>query len=94
MSNIQIVRLTSGEELIAEVTTQTDGYLLNDIAILIPTQANQLGLAPFMGYGVVSEGIFFKNEHVMFIINPIDPLRQQYQEMFSKVIMPPTKIIS
>jgi hypothetical protein len=94
MSNIQIVRLTSGEELIAEVTTQADGCLLKDIAILIPTQANQLGLAPFMGYGVTSEGIFFKDAHIMFAINPIDPLRQQYQEMFSKVILPPTSIIS
>ena len=94
MSNIQIVRLTSGEELIADVTTQTDGYLLSDIAILIPTQQNQLGLAPFMAYGVPKDGIFFKNEHIMFLMEPVDGLRQQYQTMFGKVITPPTSIIS
>ena len=94
MSNIQIVRLTSGEELIADVTTQTDGYLLSDIAILIPTQQNQLGLAPFMAYGVPKDGILFKNEHIMFLMEPVDGLRQQYQTMFGKVITPTTSIIS
>ena len=94
MSDIQIVRLTSGEELIAYVTIQTDGYLLSDVAILIPTQQNQLGLAPFMAYGVPKDGIFFKNEHIMFLIEPVDGLRQQYQTMFGKVITPPTSIIS
>ena len=94
MSNIQIVRLTSGEELIADVAIQTDGYLLSDVAILIPTQQNQLGLAPFMAYGVPKDGIFFKNEHIMFLIEPVDGLRQQYQTMFGKVITPPTSIIS
>lgn len=94
MSNIQIVRLTSGEELIADVTTQTDGYLLSDIAILIPTQQNQLGLAPFMAYGVPKDGILFKNEHIMFLMEPVDGLRQQYQTMFGKVITPHTSIIS
>jgi len=94
MSDIQIVRLTSGEELIADVTIQTDGYLLSDIAVLIPTQQNQLGLAPFMAYGVPKDGIFFKNEHIMFLIEPVDGLRQQYQTMFGKVITPPTSIIS
>ncbi len=94
MSDIQIVRLTSGEELIADVTIQTDGYLLSDIAVLIPTQQNQLGLAPFMAYGVPKDGIFFKNEHIMFLIEPVDGLRQQYQTMFGKVITPTTSIIS
>jgi hypothetical protein len=94
MSDIQIVRLTSGEELIADVTIQTDGYLLSDVAILIPTQQNQLGLAPFMAYGVPKDGIFFKNEHIMFLIEPVDGLRQQYQTMFGKVITPTTSIIS
>ena len=94
MSDIQIVRLTSGEELIADVTIQTDGYLLSDVAILIPTQQNQLGLAPFMAYGIPKDGIFFKNEHIMFLIEPVDGLRQQYQTMFGKVITPTTSIIS
>ena len=95
MSNIQIVRLTSGEELIADVTTwHAGGYLLSDIAILIPTQQNQLGLAPFMAYGVPKDGILFKNEHIMFLMEPVDGLRQQYQTMFGKVITPTTSIIS
>ena len=93
MSNIQITRLSTGEELISSVEKQSDGYLLKDIAILIPTQANQLGLAPFMAYGVTTSGIYLKDKDIMFIIDPIDGLREQYQSMFNQVITPPTNII-
>jgi len=94
MSNIKIVRLTSGEELVAEVITQQDGYVLSDIAILIPTQANTLGLSPFMSYAVMKDGIFFKDEHIVFMVEPIAGLLDQYKSMFGKVITPSTSIIS
>lgn len=94
MSNIKITRLSTGEELISNVETQSDGYLLKDIAILIPTQANSLGLAPFMAYGIANNGIFFKDKDIMFMIDPVDGLKQQYQTMFGHVITPPTSIIS
>ena len=50
MDNIKIVRLTTGEELICSTKVSSTGYTLKDVAILIPTQNNQLGLAPFMAY--------------------------------------------
>ena len=94
MSNIQITRLSTGEELISIAEKQPDGYLLKDIAILIPTQANSLGLAPFMAYGVSPGGIHIKDKDIMFTMDPIDGLKQQYQTMFGQVITPPTKIIA
>lgn len=95
MSNIKIVRLATGEELICEVThlkhtPQTDGaaYILKDVAILIPTQQNSLGLAPFMAYSDASKGMEIDPKFVMFVVDPVQDLKNQYQQMFSKIMTP------
>jgi len=93
MSEIKIVRLTSGEELLAAVDRGSDSLLLNDIAVLIPTQQNQLGLAPFMPYALQNNGIEFDMKDIMFTLEPVDALREQYQTMFGHVITPRSNII-
>ena len=93
MSNVNVLRLSTGEELIATVdnveTTSTRGnvYELSDIAILIPTESNSLGLAPFMNYTeATTRGISVAEKDVMFVTEPVEGLLQQYQNMFSKVM--------
>ena len=101
MATIKIVRLTSGEELICNVITDArteDGQnaiRVEDVAILIPTQSNSLGLAPFMAYSNAStDGLIIKHDHIMFTADPVDGLQKQYENMFSKIITPsPQKII-
>ena len=71
-----------------------DGLKLTDCAILIPTQQNSLGLAPFMAYSKAGEtGMTIPESFVMFMVDPVDELKAQYQNMFSKVITPNKKII-
>ena len=93
MTNVNVLRLSTGEELIATVdnveTTSTRGnvYELSDIAILIPTESNSLGLAPFMNYTEATiRGISVAEKDVMFVTEPVEGLLQQYQNMFSKVM--------
>jgi len=94
MSNIKIVRITTGEELICSVTESDSGkYTFKDVAILIPTEANQLGLAPFMAYSNASDGIKMNNDYIMFMVDPVEGLLNQYKNMFGKVITPEKKII-
>jgi hypothetical protein len=93
MSDIKIVRLATGEELLCEVSGGPDHYSLKDIAILIPTQQNSLGLAPFMAYSNAPKGMTIASNFVMFIVDPVEDLKKQYQNMFSKVITPDKKII-
>ena len=64
MDNIKIVRLTTGEELICSTKVSSTGYTLKDVAILIPTQNNQLGLAPFMAYSDAKDGIETQSKNV------------------------------
>jgi|TARA_R110000803_G_scaffold60068_2_gene119158 hypothetical protein len=97
-NEIKIVRLVTGEELLCTVTSDpiTAKYNLTDVAILIPTEANSLGLAPFMGYSTAyqnEDGMDVKEQSIMFIVDPVDSLRKQYQTMFSKILAPASKII-
>lgn len=92
MSDIKIVRLSTGEELIATVepikTETSAGLKLKDVAILIPTQQNSLGLAPFMAYSDAANGMSVDHSFVMFTVDPAPDLKQQYQNMFSKIMTP------
>jgi len=88
MANVKIVRIATGEELIADIEEFDDGIDLKDIAILIPTQQNQLGLAPFMAYSDASERVFLDKRHIMFMVNPVPNLKSQWENMFSKIATP------
>ena len=88
MANIKIVRISTGEELIADVKEADGKIVLTDVAILIPTQQNQLGLAPFMAYSDASKGFDINTSMVMFIVDPVQDLQNQYQQMFSKIVTP------
>ena len=93
MSDIKIVRLATGEELLCEVSGGPDHYNLKDVAILIPTQQNSLGLAPFMAYSDAPKGMSIASNFIMFIVDPVQDLKNQYQTMFSKVVTQDKKII-
>lgn len=88
MANIKIVRISTGEELIADVKEADGKIILTDVAILIPTQQNQLGLAPFMAYSDASKGFDINTSMVMFMVDPVQDLQNQYQQMFSKIVTP------
>ena len=94
MSDIKIVRISTGEELLCTVDSSNKDHLtLSDVAILIPTQANSLGLAPFMAYSDAKDGMEIPRSYIMFVVDPIEDLKKQYQSMFSKIITNDSKLI-
>jgi hypothetical protein len=99
-SEVKIMRLTTGEELICDTTTEVTSsrgtvYKIRDIAILIPTESNSLGLAPFVPYSTASAyGVEIAEKDVMFVTDPIDDLKKQYQNMFSKLMTPDQNIVT
>lgn len=99
MSDIKVVRLNSGEELICEVVDYVDSdagnVTLRDIAILIPTEQNSLGLAPYMSYTMANvDGITVRKTDILFMARPIDGLLNKYQGMFSKIMTPPESLLT
>ena len=88
---VKIVRLTSGEELIGDYDANFS--TLKDVAILIPTQQNSLGLAPFMAYAKY-DSLTLVDKDVMFVVEPVADLAEQYKNMFSKIITPNSQLIT
>ena len=94
MSDIKIVRISTGEELLCTVDSSNKDHLtLSDVAILIQTEANSLGLAQFMAYSDAKDGMEIPRSYVMFMVDPVETLKKQYQTMFSKIITNESKLI-
>jgi hypothetical protein len=99
MSDIKVVRLISGEELVCEVSYYgdlNDEFLtLRDIAILIPTDQHSLGLAQYLSYTMADvDGLTVRKSQVLFTARPTEGLMNKYQEMFSKIMTPQKSILT
>ena len=92
---IKLIRLTSGEEIIADVTeAAAGGYHIEDVSIILPTE-NGIGLADLMPYSKMNEQkTFIKESSVLFVTEPVDGLAEQYKSIHSKIVTPTRKIIT
>jgi hypothetical protein len=83
------MRLTSGEEIIANVDLNgidTDTIIFKDAIVLIPAGEGKLGFMPFMPYTKGSEdGIEIDLKFVMFMVDPVEDLLKQHQAAFSSI---------
>ena len=92
MSNVRIVKLRTGEELIATVVHNGSSHiLLKKPCILVPTASNQIGIAPwaFVTKEAQEGGVSIARTEVLYEGTPLDDLWNQYNSIFgSKLIVP------
>jgi hypothetical protein len=94
MKSIKLIRLTSGEEIIAEIAnTSEDTYQIKDAIIMIPAGEGKIGFMPFMPYTKAKDGLVLKKQDVMFMIDPVDELLNQFKQVRSGIITPPQGVI-
>lgn len=95
MSDIKMVRLSSGEEIICKwsINTAVDSktHILKDCAILFPMGQGKLAFAKWMPY--LSEeqhksGIKINEKFVMFVVDLDEEMKNQYQGMISGLVVP------
>ena len=88
MSDVKLVRLKSGEELIGK---WSDGHLDNPV-ILVPTGNGSVGLMPYMPYTSISDsGVDIPEDFVLFVLDLNDELFNHYNSQFgSGLVVPPT----
>jgi len=92
---VKIVRLTSGEEVIASVSEIEDGIHLKSPALILPTGQGSIGLMPWMPYADHDGGIDLQNSFVVFTIKPHDELINEYNTAFGNgLIVPPKQKVS
>lgn len=88
--NMQLVRLSSGEEIIGDVTYDgEDAITIKDGYSLIPAGEGKLGFMPFMAYTKAKEGITINQDFVVFVVEPMDDLQDQINTMRSGIVTPP-----
>ena len=91
---IKLLRLTSGEEIIAEISHELNNTIMvYDAIIMIPAGQGKIGFMPWMPYTRAKDGLVLRKEDVMFIIDPIGSLIDQFKQARSGIVTPPGGVI-
>jgi hypothetical protein len=88
------VRLSSGEEIIGEVTETENLITIKDGYTLIPAGEGRIGMMPFMAYTKAKDGITIDKSFVVFTVEPADDLQEQVRSMSSSIVTPNKKIVT
>ena len=92
MSEVKILRLTTGEEVLCKAEKTDEGWKAVKPALVIPVGKGQIGLMGWMPYTKVFEnGIEIRDEHVMFISEAQEELLDEYNEIFGSGLIVPKK---
>ena len=89
-----LVRLSSGEEIIGEVTETENLITIKDGYTLIPAGEGRIGMMPFMAYTKAKDGITIDKSFVVFTVEPADDLQEQVRSMSSSIVTPNKKIVT
>lgn len=91
---IKLLRLVSGEEIIAEITnTDEETYLIKDAIVMIPAGEGRIGFMPFMPYTEAKDGLTIRKQDVMFSVDPIKDMIDQFRQARSGIEIPNKGII-
>lgn len=90
MSNIKLIRMSSGEDVVAEVVFEdTNNIEIKNAIVAIPTGNGQLGFAPWSPILSKEEKtINVAKQFVVYQAEPDSSVVEQYNTMFGNVITP------
>ena len=91
--SVQVVKLTTGEEIIADVSEKKDAVELTQ-PMLVAVQDNRLVFIPYMQYTSAAEFVAVDKKHIMFVVTPVDSLIDDYENATAKVTKPRKSITS
>jgi membrane-anchored protein YejM (alkaline phosphatase superfamily) len=96
MIDVKLIRIVTGEEIIAEVLSETDDSITVQNGLVVLPNAQGVGFAPWAT--VISKDepeITMKKTFVVYVASVQDDVAQKYNEMFgSKLVTPsPKKLI-
>lgn len=91
--NVKVFRLNSGEEILSRFEETETHWNLKDPAILVPFERGQIGLMPWLMYTKAAKGVQIPKSFVAFTIEPLDELKEQYDQSLNKGIVTPSKSV-
>ena len=86
--SVKLIRLTTGEEILAKAESTPTGWILKDPAIIVPVGQGKLGFAKWLPYAQTEKGIEIPSNFVMFHLDPDIDLVNQYTSMLSGLVVP------
>ena len=90
MEEVKILRLTTGEDVIAKVGENDQGVSLNKAFVIIPQQTGpgkpiQLMMSLYNAFGK-SETITLAKDKIVFMTDPKDDILKSYEQNTSRII--------
>jgi|TARA_B100000530_G_scaffold329661_1_gene271942 hypothetical protein len=90
--NVKLIRVVTGEEVIAEVLSETDDTITVKNGLVVLPSAQSVGFAPWAT--VISKEepeITMSRKHVVYVAEVQDSVSKKYKEMFGNIITPDEK---
>jgi len=95
MADVKLIRLSSGEDVVATILERKDQTTtIKDAIVAIPTGQGQLGFAPWSPIISKEEpSITVSDNFIVYIAEADSSVLEQYNTMFGNVIAPKTQSI-
>ena len=93
MDKVKILRLTTGEDVIAKVGENDQGVSLNKAFVIIPQQIApgkpvQLMMSLYNAFGK-SDSVTLSKDKIVFMTDPKDEILKSYEQNTSRIIKAP-----
>ena len=93
MEQVKILRLTTGEDVIAKVGENDQGVSLNKAFVIIPQQTGpgkpvQLMMSLYNAFGK-SDTLTLDKDKIVFMTDPKDEILKSYEQNKSRIIKAP-----
>jgi hypothetical protein len=95
-ANIKILKMISGEELLAEVVSETETHISvkNPVRVIVmPTKTSPqnptVGFAPWADFSEEKQFTIHR-AHVIVTMKPVSEFVSQYNSMFGGIVTPPS----
>ena len=92
--NVKLIRMWSGEDVIADLVEQDDYIVISNPIVAIPSGNGQLGFSPWSPLlKDKDEKIKVSWRYVVYIADTQEQIVEQYEQMFSVIKSPSKKLI-
>jgi hypothetical protein len=93
--NVKLIRMSSGEDVVATVVEDGDELLtIQDAIVAIPTGQGQMGFAPWSPIlSKEQKEIPVNKKFVVYVAEVNSDIVDQYKQMFSTIVTPEKKLI-
>ena len=98
MQEVKILRLATGEDVIAKVGENDQGVSLNKPFVIIPQQSApgqpiSLMMSLYNAYGK-KDTVTLSKDKIVFMTEPKDEILKSYEQNTSKILTPKTSLIT